>query len=168
MPISQLVDWCRQYELQGIDGITISGGEPFEQSEALEALLRELHTWTDKLDPPVDYLCYSGLPFSVLQDKHQVILSLIDVIVPEPYIAELTGKAIRGSNNQPIIPLTELGKNRFAGFVDETLLQQGKRMQLAVEDGSVWFIGIPEHGDMEKLVELCKGQGLHISNLSWE
>jgi anaerobic ribonucleoside-triphosphate reductase activating protein len=168
MLISELVAWCRQYELQGVDGITISGGEPFEQPEALDALLRELHAWTDKLDTPVDYLCYTGNRFSHIQERYPNILSLLDTIIPEPFKVDLPGKPLRGSANQPVIHLTELGAFRFAGLVDGSQSEFGKRMQFTMDGNSVWFIGIPERGDMDRLVELCKAQGLLINNLSWE
>lgn len=67
-----------------------------------------------------------------------------------------------------VIHLTELGVSRFADLVDESQSEFGKRMQFTIEGNSVWFIGIPERGDMEKLIELCKLQGLHLNNVSWE
>ncbi|MBK5275571.1 MAG: 4Fe-4S cluster-binding domain-containing protein [Desulfuromonadales bacterium] len=168
MDISRLVDWCRQYEAQGVDGITISGGEPFEQPEALEVLLRQLHAWTDRMSTSVDYLCYSGNHFRLIQEKYPHILSFLDTIIPEPFNVDLTGKPLRGSANQPVIHLTELGVSRFADLVDESPSEYGKRMQFTFEGNTVWFIGIPERGDMERMVELCKAQGLYLKNVSWE
>jgi anaerobic ribonucleoside-triphosphate reductase activating protein len=169
IPISELVAACRRFVSDGVDGITISGGEPFEQAEALELLLTELHTWTDGLDSPVDYLCYSGKPYNELHQQYPEILCLLDVIIPEPFKYELPGKPLRGSGNQPIITLTELGAERFAEYAGESNCQHKKCIQFVVEtDGSVSFIGIPERGEMQKLVELCKTQGLHLNNVSWE
>lgn len=165
--IGQLVDWCRKYESEGVDGITISGGEPFEQPEALEALLGELHAWTDKKSPPIDYLCYSGNKFGVLHKQHPRILSMLDTIISEPFVEAELGKPLRGSGNQPIIHLTELGASRFAEYADESLSQSAKRFQLTVDGKSVWFIGIPERGDMKKLLQLCKAQGLNLEDVSW-
>jgi anaerobic ribonucleoside-triphosphate reductase activating protein len=166
--IGDLVDECRRFKASGVDGITISGGEPFEQSEALESMLTGLHVWSDNLATPVDYLCYSGKPFEAIQSQYSSILSLLDTIVPEPYIEELSGKPLRGSSNQPIIHLTELGATRFEDYMNEVSLTPEKRMQFRIEnDGSVSFIGIPERGDMQKLSELCKVQGLYLNNVSW-
>jgi len=167
--ISSLVAECRRFESGGVDGITISGGEPFEQPEALESVLTELRTWTDGLDSPVDYLCYSGKPYSELHQQYLEILRLLDVIIPDPFIDDLPGKPLCGSGNQPIITLTELGAERFAEYAGESNCQYKKSIQFVVEkDGSVSFIGIPERGDMQKLVELCKTQGLYLKNVSWE
>ena len=45
LPLSVLLLWCQQVAPTGLDGITISGGEPFAQPEALLALLEALHDW---------------------------------------------------------------------------------------------------------------------------
>jgi anaerobic ribonucleoside-triphosphate reductase activating protein len=37
--VPELLDWCRRTAKDGPDGITISGGEPFEQPAGLRALL---------------------------------------------------------------------------------------------------------------------------------
>ncbi len=167
--IGEIVNCCSCFEPYGVDGITISGGEPFEQPESLKLLLSELHSWTDRLDSPVDYLCYSGNPYSVLQHQYPYILSLLDTIIPEPFVVELPGKPLRGSDNQPIINLTELGVSRFAGYDYKSQSQPKKCIQFVFEnDGSISFVGIPERGDMEKLAELCKAQGLYLKNVSWD
>lgn len=166
--IAELVAEYRHLAANGVDGITISGGEPFEQPEALETLLRELHKWTDVLASPVDYLCYSGKSYSELQ-KHSEILRLLDTIIPEPLIVELPGKPLRGSDNQPVVTLTELGAKRYEVHTDESRQQLNKCIQFVMEgDGSVSFIGIPERGDMQKLVEICKTHGVFLKDVSWE
>jgi hypothetical protein len=49
----------------GVDGVTITGGEPFEHPDGLAELLRGLHAWRADLERPVDILCYSGLRYSL-------------------------------------------------------------------------------------------------------
>ena len=75
---------------QGPDGITISGGEPFEQQDALEALLRELHGWRDASGRRFDLLCYSGFSMTRLVHRHQALLDLLDAVIPEPYKQDLS------------------------------------------------------------------------------
>ena len=61
LPLPVLLAWCQEVAQHGLDGITISGGEPFAQPEALLALLQALHDWRDNAGLNFDLLGYSGL-----------------------------------------------------------------------------------------------------------
>lgn len=91
-----------------LDGITISGGEPFEQAMQLLSFLQlfrnEQHT--QKLSHRLSVLVFSGLPIArikVIPDGNK-ILSLIDVLIDEPYNAKLPApaRAFVSSGNQTI------------------------------------------------------------------
>jgi anaerobic ribonucleoside-triphosphate reductase activating protein len=164
--VSDLVAWCRKVAAGGFDGITISGGEPFEQPEGLAALLRALVAWRRAEGLDFDLLCYSGLPLRLLQAKHAKLLALLDAIIPEPYVDSLPqGKVWRGSSNQPLVALSERGRARYGSYVDATV--EGKQMQAAVEGGRIWMIGIPGRGDMAAIESLCASRGLTLTNVSW-
>jgi anaerobic ribonucleoside-triphosphate reductase activating protein len=45
LALSALLSWCQDVASIGLDGVTISGGEPFAQPEALLALLEALQEW---------------------------------------------------------------------------------------------------------------------------
>ena len=64
MPLAQLLSWCRQAAADGFDGVTITGGEPFDQPAALSALLSGLHRWRTQAGLDFDLLCYSGYPLA--------------------------------------------------------------------------------------------------------
>ena len=164
--ISSIVTWCCQIEHAGLDGITLSGGEPFEQAEALVTLLAELRRWTDTLPQAVDYVCYSGFPYKTLTKRHGGVLSLLDAVITEPYQSDLPTAPLRGSSNQRVVPLSELGKIRYA---DDLLALQGaeNRIQFSVGQDQIWFIGIPARGDMARLEEQCRQQGLELRANSW-
>ncbi|MFN8753673.1 MAG: 4Fe-4S cluster-binding domain-containing protein, partial [Betaproteobacteria bacterium] len=70
VPVDTLVAWCRSACNDQLDGITISGGEPFDQPEALRALLEALWAWRAELSEPFDILCYSGHPLRRLERQH--------------------------------------------------------------------------------------------------
>ena len=166
--VADLVAWCRKVAGNTLDGVTISGGEPFEQPEGLRALLTALVTWrrAERLD--FDLLCYSGFPQRVLERRHPAILALLDAIVPEPYVDALPQAHVwRGSANQPLVPLTERGRGRYAAYLDASADGGGKRMQAAIDGGRVWMIGIPGRGDMAALETLCASRGLALTNVSW-
>ena len=166
--VHDLLAWCRKVSSNALDGVTISGGEPFEQPAGLRALLNGLAAWrrTDKLD--FDILCYSGMPQRTLEKKHANLLALLDAIIPEPYVNDLPqGNVWRGSRNQPLVALTPRGRARYAPHLDETADAHGKRMQAAVEGGRVWMIGIPGRGDMAAVEALCATRGLALTEVSW-
>ncbi|MFO1315511.1 MAG: 4Fe-4S single cluster domain-containing protein [Burkholderiales bacterium] len=168
IPVRDVLAWCRRVVPGGPDGVTISGGEPFEQPDALRALLEGLHAWRRSKALDFDVLCYSGYPLKVLERRHAKLLALLDAVIPEPYVDEFPlGNVWRGSSNQPLVPLTERGRARYAAFVDAPAAHGGKRMQAAIEGGRVWLIGIPGRGDMAAVEALCASRGLALTQVSW-
>ena len=142
--IDDLLAWCKRVTDDALDGVTISGGEPFEQPAGLRALLDGLATWRRGRALEFDILCYSGMPFSKLERKHADLLARLDAIIPEPFVESAPLERIwRGSANQPLVPLTERGRRVYAEHVDALAERDGKRVQAAIEGGRVWMIGIP-------------------------
>ena len=89
----------------GTEGITISGGEPFLQAEALYKLLQTVRRHRD-----MGVIIYTGFMFEELQKLNYgpELLSLCDLVIDGPYIQELDdSKSLRGSSNQRVIPLTD-------------------------------------------------------------
>ena len=169
--VTDVREWCEARRAQGIDGITISGGEPFEQPQALLALLDALDEWRRGIDAPFDTLCYSGMPRRRLERRYPEVLDLLDVLIPEPYVhpgAQAGSSAAgrwRGSDNQPVVPLTPLGRKRYGAAAEGAA--QGPRLQVSVEQGAVWFIGIPRPGDMVRLQRQVAARGVELRGVSW-
>ena len=164
--VAEVLAWCDSSRKHEIDGITISGGEPFEQARALRELLDALDAWRQQLERPFDMLCYSGLPLGKIEQGHADILASLDVLIPEPYVARRTGAGPwRGSSNQPLVPLTPLGRVRYG---DETQdAEDAPRIQVSLEHGAAWFIGIPKLGDLDKLEEYARARGVVLEDVSW-
>jgi anaerobic ribonucleoside-triphosphate reductase activating protein len=166
MRVADLLDWCRQKAAAGVDGVTFSGGEPFEQPQALAALIDGFERWRGQAGLSLDILCYSGYPLRTLAAKHAALLRKLDAVIPEPYAEQLPqGGPWRGSANQPLVPLSPLGRARYGDGAKAA--NDAKRVQVAVEEGRVWMIGIPARGDMAALERLCAGQGLRLEQVSW-
>ena len=166
--IDDLLAWCKQVGAAGFDGFTISGGEPFDQAPALAVLLQGLRKWRRTAALDFDILCYSGYPMKTLQKKHAPTLALLDAVIPEPFIDSQEPVSVwRGSANQSLVPLSELGHRRFGDYVSKPLTDTDKKMQVAVEHGKIWMIGIPARGDMEKVEALCSSRGLSLQDVSW-
>lgn len=168
MKVADLLDWCRKTAKDGLDGVTISGGEPFDQAQGLATLLKGLRRWRRQAGMDFDLLCYSGYPLATLQQRHAELLGLLDAVIPEPYADGLPlGNVWRGSANQALVPLSELGRQRYAAYLDAPSASLGKRMQLAVEGQRIWLIGIPERDEMAQLEALCRSRGLTLDQVSW-
>lgn len=167
MRIADLLAWCRRVAPRP-DGVTISGGEPFEQAAGLGTLLEGLAHW--RLDAGLDFdvLCYSGYALSRLRRRHGKLLALLDAIVPEPFVdARPMTHLWRGSSNQSLVPLSARGRSRFSQYIDASSRSAGKHMQATVEGGRVWMIGLPARGDMARVEALCAERGLKLEKVSW-
>ena len=165
IPVATVLGWLRS--LDGVEGVTISGGEPFQQPEALRALLEGIRAWAPR---DVDILVYSGYSLSRLQRSVTTrgLLSLCDAVITGPYIERLntgdTDQRWRGSRNQRIIAVSPLGRKRYG---DAECVETGPHMQVSVEDDRIYYIGIPRRGDMERLTERLTLAGIHGGEVSW-
>lgn len=149
----------RQIEpwLQHADGITISGGEPFDQADALGALLGGLRERT-----AADILVYSGYAIERLERSVAAFEGLIDALITDPFIRDAPQTLpIRGSDNQRLHTLSALGRSRFAGY-DTSLRDGGTFDVMFDDDGTVWLAGIPRRGDFELLTAELERLGHHV------
>lgn len=155
--IDQVVEAASRWMTEA-QGVTISGGEPFDQPEALTLLLEAL-----PLTPAQDVLVYSGNPFERIQSHPSVLNGRIDALMSDPYAAgEAQTLPLRGSDNQRLHLLTALGKQRFSCFNDPMASSQRSLDVMFDSDGTVWLAGIPRPGDMERLRDLLGARGHEI------
>ncbi len=118
------------------DGLTISGGEPFDQTEGIA----ELVNWfADHISE--DILIYTGYTLEELKQRHdrktEDILSRTAVLVDGPYIETLNdGCGLRGSSNQRVIVSRFFDRYKDAG-------DQERQVQFVGETDSLLQIGIP-------------------------
>ncbi len=101
IPVESIYKMIRSIEGK-IDGITISGGEPFLQAEELALLMLKISSEVTK-----DIIVFSGYTLEELKaqaDKNiDFVLSTISVLIDGEYIDELNdGRGMRGSSNQRI------------------------------------------------------------------
>jgi anaerobic ribonucleoside-triphosphate reductase activating protein len=92
-------------EGDGLDGVTITGGEPFEQPHALLALLLGLRERTD-----LSLLAFSGHTLEEIQRRPLggEILASLDVLISGRYSErQRLGRGLRGSTNKRIHLLTD-------------------------------------------------------------
>jgi anaerobic ribonucleoside-triphosphate reductase activating protein len=156
--VEEVFDGIFQW-LNQADGITISGGEPFDQPQALRELLTKIRSVHSG-----DVLIYSGYSFETLLRQLGNFKGLIDALITEPFeIDAPQSLALRGSDNQRLIMLTPIGKERFQSY-ERVAGQSDFNLDVMFDDasGEVWFAGIPRRGDFRRLTDLLAARG-HIA-----
>ena len=133
--------------LSRADGVTISGGEPFDQAPALADLVQELRRRQSG-----DILVFSGHSSELLFRLHAQILGNIDVLISEPYRPEAgTALMLRGSDNQRITLLSDLARKRYPIDLDSRPWDRPRRLDLMMDGETVWMAGIPRPGEIAEL-----------------
>jgi len=165
--IADLMAWCKRVCAGVTDGVTISGGEPFDQPQALAALLDALAHWRKDSGQAFDILCYSGYRLEKLQRRHPRLLERIDALVCDPYVERLpSAQPWRGSDNQRLVPLTPLGRQRYAPYLDGGI-EVARRFQVVADGKRLWFVGIPQRGDLDRIEQACAERGVSLAATSW-
>jgi anaerobic ribonucleoside-triphosphate reductase activating protein len=95
------------------------------------------------------------------------VLALCDAVITGPYIDRLNpGGPWRGSANQKLVILSELGRERF-GPAEEVAAEEERRLQLSSDGRRLWLIGIPDRGDLGRLEHELTARGVTLEGLSW-
>lgn len=118
-----------------IDGVTISGGEPFNQPEELEKFIDYFKEFTD------DILIFTGYKRKELAQYEDRIISKIAVLVDGEYLEDRNdGHPLRGSNNQTIHYVNQAYRTVYESYIEEN---KGKnRTQLFSVQGGQVAVGI--------------------------
>ncbi len=165
--VTTVIGWIDELMwVSPLTGITISGGEPFEQPDALHELLsgiEELRSRRGRSD--LDVLVFTSHSLSGLRRRYARVIGMIDAVVCGPYVAGRPTRRIWcGSDNQVITPLTDLGRVRYEPFIDREV--DRPHLQVAVDE-SFWMIGIPRPGDLERMEQGLRQAGVTFEQPSW-
>lgn len=135
---------------KNVEGLTITGGEPFDQAEAFLELLDA----AAGIFP--DILIYSGYEEKELKEDsvRKELLSRVDVLIDGPYIEAKNKPSIvlRGSENQRIIYQNPKVKEKY-----EAYLQKGRQIQNFVYDYKIISVGIHSNPGNTNSQELVYG-----------
>jgi anaerobic ribonucleoside-triphosphate reductase activating protein len=124
-------------DLDAIDGLTFSGGEPMEQAAGLATLAR-----LARQKKALNLICFTGYRYGRLlknppNDGVADLLAQVDVLIDGPFIRALNdSRGLRGSSNQRIIYLT-------SNLRDHDFESQRRAVEITITDGELSVIGIP-------------------------
>lgn len=131
---------------RAIDGVTLSGGEPFEQAAALAAVMRHV----GERRPGLSVMAYSGFTRAALQRGHDegrtALLAQLDLLVDGRYVRRRhAALRWRGSSNQRIHDLT----GRHRADLAKPDVPAGMHRHLDA-DGGLRFTGVPPVQDFRE------------------
>jgi anaerobic ribonucleoside-triphosphate reductase activating protein len=141
------------------EGFTISGGEPFDQADALIYLL----TGIRKLST-ADILVFTGHSLESIESQLPAMDGLIDVLITDPFDETASQTlALRGSDNQRLVPLTPLGHKLYGGY-DRRADARERAVDVMFDgSGEVWFAGIPARDDFRRLQHILREAGADVA-----
>jgi anaerobic ribonucleoside-triphosphate reductase activating protein len=140
VPIQTIVNEILEQE--EIEGITISGGEPFMQASALSNLIDQVKSIKN-----LGIIVYTGYTLEMIkktinnQVNHpfDLLLKRIDLLIDGPYIEHLNdGLSLRGSSNQKVHMLSIRYQNQLSMYG-----QVGRKVEMIANRFQIDMIGIP-------------------------
>jgi anaerobic ribonucleoside-triphosphate reductase activating protein len=123
---------------QGIEGVTLVGGEPLDQSKPLLRLVNSLK------GSGLTVMLYTGYEEEgILDGDSRALVDLADIVVSGPYVEEKRDlfSQWRGSLNQKVA-----FKNRYSERTSESLERINEVEVHIEESGHITLIGYPVDG----------------------
>jgi len=153
VPVPALFNWILDHA-DSYDGISISGGEPFQQYAPLIAFLHLVKTRT-----ALDVHCFSGYTLEELLQHHpdRLFLHYLDSLVDGRYLQNLhDDSGVRGSTNQRLFRIQD-----GEAVPTETALTdtQAPWSFFLDADQDLYMSGIPKKGQLRHLEEELTCQG---------
>ncbi len=147
----QLLSVRQLYEqivaIPDVEGVTYSGGEPFEQAEGLDALSLMLK------EAGLGVLSYSGYTYEELaasSDRHiSGLLLALDILIDGPFEREQAAPLLwRGSRNQQVRFFTE----RYAEYASQ-IDNEEVEMEFVLNEGGLGVTGNFDEKLLQKIAE---------------
>lgn len=156
--ILDLVAWTLNQP--NIEGITLSGGEPMLQAEALSMLIDQLREVRN-----LGVMCYTGYRFENLKSQGDIaqknLLTKIDLLIDGTYQESLQADLLwRGSSNQRLLLLSD----RYREFLQSQADQSAGLEFFLNESGEVGFSGVPTQRNFRQEFESRMSQRSVIVN----
>ncbi len=107
VPVGELAAWASS--IKGIEGLTFSGGEPFEQASAVAEVIRIAR----KSKPELSVFVFTGYTLEEISSSHdkgvKSLLGMVDMLSAGRYESRKRDSTLlwRGSANQNLLYLTD-------------------------------------------------------------
>jgi len=121
-------------EKKYISGVTILGGEPFDQFENVSLLSKKIY------ESDLSLMLYTGYEITEIKKMHyDTIFKYTDILVCGRYLHEKRNVSLqwRGSDNQSVLFLSD----RYS----KSIIKEGNYIEIHIDDsGYLEFLGYPD------------------------
>jgi anaerobic ribonucleoside-triphosphate reductase activating protein len=139
--------------VKDIEGITISGGEPFLQIPALVKLIKSIKNARDF--GVILYTGYTKAELLTKVDGAKKLLDLCDILIDGRYEEEMNDSvAFRGSSNQVVHLLTSRYQNIYKKYYNS----YRREVEIIMGHTGMELVGIPQKKTLEKIRKLTGGE----------
>ena len=149
----------RVCSVEGVEGLTLSGGEPFDQDVA--SMINFLDVVRQRIN--LNIMAYTGYCLAELRcdQERSRILPFIDILIDGPYVeSEDHGELWRGSANQQVHFLSERG----AAFKELFDGRFGRKLEFEFRHGLQFsFTGVPPKGFKANLQRILSEKDIEIN-----
>lgn len=146
--VGQIVDVAESF-----DGITVSGGEPFDQYEELISFCEMV-----KVKTTLDIYVFSGYRLDELNQKFPDLrfISTINYLMDGPYLHEKhEDQNVRGSSNQ------KLYQFKNGQIINKNTFFSSDNWSVAISDSNeIFMAGIPKKDDLDNLMVELENAGI--------
>ena len=139
--------------IPNIEGVTFSGGEPFEQSAAILETIKLVR----KRSPAFTFFAFSGYPYQeLLSSTDRSVTELLhncDMLSTGPFVAKLRDKSLlwRGSSNQELHYLS----NVYESSMEAQWVLESPTEEYSVQNEGIQFTGFG--GKSSKVLRMATG-----------
>lgn len=131
-----------------IEGLTITGGEPFIQAKQLVSIINNIKEQKD-----LGIIIYTGFKFEQLKNKNDKdidsLLFLTDILIDGLYDKDLNDdkRSLIGSTNQKIYQLT----SRYDNVFEQYYHKNQRDIEIHMNDSEMMIVGIPKQETLKKI-----------------
>ena len=149
-----------------LDGLTITGGEPTDQIDAIIEFGRRFRELVSQRhsdsEDTIDLLVYTGREKSQIEEHYSGLFSISDALICGPYCEdEPSDDFLFGSANQEKVFITDLGHARYSRVL------QRRSIQFVVDGKDITFAGVTGQGDLLRIEEALRSKGIVLGRNSW-